>query len=151
MGKVNKRKALAISTADFLLFIGAGAIVCGMLFIIRPDGSRLSMTVDLLKDSPFKDFFIPGITLVAANGILSIIAALLLFLNYRHAGFGVMILGAVMLIWIAAQVYWIGWQNWLQPAFLAVGVLELLIGFVLEAKYHDNWGRFGSNHDSHAH
>ena len=56
------------------------------------------MTVDLLKDSPFKDFFIPGITLLAANGVLSIIAALLLFFNYRYAGAGVILLGAVMLI-----------------------------------------------------
>lgn len=148
---MNKRKALAVGTADFLLFIGAGAIVCGLMFILSPDGSRLGMTVDLLEDSPFKDFFIPGITLLAVNGVLSIIAALLLFFHYRHAGFGVMILGTLMLIWIAAQVYWIGWQSWLQPAFLAVGVLELLIGFLLEAQYHDNWGRFGRNHDSHAH
>lgn len=148
---MNKRKALAVGTADFLLFIGAGAIVCGMMFILSPDGSRLGMTVDLLEDSPFKDFFIPGITLLAVNGVLSICAALLLFFNYRHAGYGVMILGGLMLIWIAAQVYWIGWQSWLQPTFIAVGVLEMLIGFFLEAQYQDNWGRFGGHHDSHAH
>lgn len=151
MGKMNKRRAVSLATGDFLLFIGAGAIVVGIMFILKPDGSNLSMTVDLLKDSPFSDFFIPGIFLLAANGVLSIVAALLLFLNYRYAGIGVMILGAVMLSWITAQVYWIGWQSWLQPAFIAVGVVELLIGFFLEAEFHDKWGRFGSHHDSHAH
>ena len=151
MGKMNKRRAVSLATGDFLLFIGAGAIVVGIMFILKPDGSNLSMTVDLLKDSPFSDFFIPGIFLLAANGVLSIVAALLLFLNYRYAGIGVMILGAVMLSWITAQVYWIGWQSWLQPAFIAVGVVELLIGFFLEAEFHDKWKRFGSHHDSHAH
>jgi len=151
MGYMKMSKALRLVTADFLLFIGAGAILCGMMFIVSPDGSRLSMTVDLLKDSPFKDFFIPGIILLAANGVLSIIAALLLFFNYRYAGVGVLLLGAVMLIWIGAQVYWIGWQSWLQMAFMGVGLIEMLIGFLLEAQYHNNWKSFSGRHDSHAH
>jgi hypothetical protein len=143
MGNMNKSNALRFVTANFLLFIGAGAILCGIMFILSPDGSMLSMNVDLLRDSPFKDFLIPGISLLAGNGVLSIIAALLLFFNYRHAGFSVMMLGAVMLIWITAQVYWIGWQSWLQPAFITVGIFELLIGFLLESQYHDKLGRFG--------
>ncbi|MEH7154984.1 hypothetical protein [Neobacillus drentensis] len=148
---MNKRRALSLVTGDFLLIIGAGAIAVGIMFILKPDGSNLGMTVDLLKESPFSDFFIPGLFLMAANGILSIIAALLLFINYRYAGISVMVLGVVMFIWISAQVYWIGWESWLQPAFLAVGLVELLIGFFLEAPFHDKWGRFGSHRDSHAH
>lgn len=147
---MNKRKALSLGTGDFLLLIGAGAIVCGIMLILKPDGSNLSMSVDLLKDSPFEDFLIPGIVLVVGNGVLSIFAALLLFLNYRYAGVSVMILGVVMLIWMTAQVYWIGWESWFQPAFIVVGIIELFIGFLLEAQFHDNWGRFNGRHDSHA-
>jgi hypothetical protein len=151
MRKMNKRKVLSIGTGDFLLLIGAAAIVCGIMFIIKPDGTLLGLSVDQLENSPFNDFLIPGIILFAFNGFLSTISSFLLLINNRFAGLSVMFLGVVMILWITAQIYWMGWGSWLQPTFITVGVVELLIGFFLEAQYHDNWKMFGGRHDSAAH
>ncbi|MBO0960542.1 hypothetical protein J1P26_12630 [Neobacillus sp. MM2021_6] len=147
---MSKKNGLSIGVADFLLVLGAGAIVCGILFILKPDGSLLKMSVDLLENSPFKNFFIPGIMLLVFNGVFSLIAAFLLLIHYRYAGIGVMFLGGVMMIWIVAQVFWLGWISWLQPTFLALGVFELIVGLYLDSQ--NNIGLFsGRHHGSHAH
>ncbi|MCL6570080.1 MAG: hypothetical protein K6T88_00155 [Bacillus sp. (in: Bacteria)] len=148
---MNKRKVLSIGTGDFLLLIGASAIVCGIMFIIKPDGSLLGLSVDQLKNSPFNDFLIPGVILLVFNGFLSTISSFLLLINYRFAGLSVMFLGGVMILWISAQIYWMGWGSWLQPSFIAVGLIELLIGFFLEAQYHHNWKMFGRGQNTPAH
>lgn len=151
MGKMNKRKALRIGTGDLLLLIGAAAVIAGFLLIVKPDGSLMKSSVDLLKNSPFENFLIPGICLLMFNGVLSLIGAYLVFVKNRFAGYGVMLLGVIMIIWISAQVYWIGWGSWLQPAFLVVGAIELALGYLLEAQHFNTWNIFGGHHDSHAH
>ena len=91
--------------------------------------------------------------MLALNGILSFIGTLLVFFRHRYAGIGTMILGVLMFIWICAQVYWIGWESWLQQTFLIVGLIEIALGFVLDVKHSKNQGMFrGHGHyDSPAH
>ncbi len=47
-----------------------------------------------------------------------------------------MILGSALIIWIVAQVYWIGLVSWLQPFFLVVGVIELFLGYKLMLEHY---------------
>ncbi|MGG3470281.1 hypothetical protein ABES02_22700 [Neobacillus pocheonensis] len=148
---MNKTKVLSYGTGAFLSLIGLGAIAAGMGLVLEPDGSGLGMSLDLLRDSPFEDFLIPGITLLAVNGICSLIAALLSFINHRFAGKITGLLGVAMIIWISAQVYWIGWESWLEPTFLVVGVVEMILGYFLNALNPDNHGLFTGHHGTHAH
>lgn len=87
----------------------------------------------------------------AINGICSFIVAFLYFINHRFAGKATILLGTAMIIWISAQVYWIGWESWLQPAFLIVGIGEMIIGYFINGSNQDHRGIFGGHHDSHAH
>ncbi|MDR4946990.1 hypothetical protein [Neobacillus cucumis] len=146
-------KALSYGTVGLLILIGIGAVLAGLGFILEPDGSGLGMSVKLLKDSPFNDFLIPGITLLVVNGILSLVVAYLVYIENRYAGNATIVLGIAMIIWISAQVYWIGWVSGLQPLLLVIGCIEMGLGYYLNRVYNRPHGMFKSNshHDSHAH
>lgn len=143
-------KVLMYGTAVFLTIIGFAAVICGASLMVDPDGTGLGMTVELLKNSPFKDFFIPGLALVTVNGILSLIGAYFAFKNRQYAGLVTVFLGAAMITWISFQVYWIGWESWLQQTFLVVGVVEIVLGFAI-VQQGSNHRIYRGRHDSHAH
>ncbi len=42
-----------------------------------------------------------------------------------------MALGLFLAVWIAAQIYWFGGVHWLQVSYLALGLLECVLGWPL--------------------
>ena len=128
---MNKEKALLNGTGVLQLFIGIGAVAAGIGFILKPDGSNLGMSVELLGESPFEDFLIPGIVLLSINGLGSMLGGLLSFRRHQYAGKVTVILGVAMVIWISMQVYWIGLISWMQPAYFVLGVIEFFLGAVI--------------------
>jgi hypothetical protein len=146
---MNKSKVLSYSTGTFLALVGVGAVVGELGLMIEPVGNRIGLSLELLNNAPFEDFFIPGFVLFVIIGIGGLIGALLAFIQNRFAGFVSIILGIAMIIWITAQVIWIGWESTLQPFFFGIGLIELALGFLLT-----NWtlehGLFNRHHP-HAH
>lgn len=128
---MNNKSVLFYWIGALQLFVGIGAAASGIGFILNPDGSNLGISVELLKESPFNDFLIPGITLLSINGLGSIIGSFFSFRRHFLAGKITMTLGCVMVIWISAQVYWINLISWLQPVFLVVGIIEIFLGFIV--------------------
>lgn len=120
-------KKLFIRLGILQLFISIAAVPAGIGFIFDPSGENLGMTVELIERSPFNDYLIPGIILFAVNGIGSLIGSLLSFFKNNHAGAVGLVLGIALIIWILAQVYWMGLVSWLQPFILILGVLELTL------------------------
>jgi hypothetical protein len=145
MENMNKSKVLSYSTGVLLLLVGIGAVVVGVGLVIEPGGDRIGLPLELLNNTPFEDFLLPGFALFVINGIGSLIGALFVFIQNRFAGIATIILGLAMIIWITAQVIWIGWESVLQPIFLSVGLIELALGFLLT-----NWnfehGMFNRHH-----
>jgi hypothetical protein len=45
------------------LFIGLGAVGGGLVLILDPSGSKLGIPVELLKNTPFSTYLVPGIVL----------------------------------------------------------------------------------------
>lgn len=129
MSFLDKRKKVFYCTALLQLFICIGAVPAAIGFIVKPDGSSLGMSVSLLKESPFEDFLIPGIVLLFLIGFGSIFGSFLSFKQHRFSGKLTIILGFVLIIWISAQVYWIGSVSWLQPVFFVIGVIEIFLGY----------------------
>ncbi len=111
--------------------VGTGAVLAGLGFILKPDGSNLMMTTDLLEHSPFETFLIPGIALLVFNGLGSLAGAVLSFIQSKKVGQAAIILGSILMGWIAVQVYWIGYVSFLQPLFFGVGAIEAVAGYVM--------------------
>lgn len=145
------RKALIYEISTLLTMVGVGATTAGIGFILQPDGTGVGVPLNLLKDSPFENYLIPGIILLTVNGICSLIGAILVFKEYHYAPIVVSLLGTALLIWMLAQIYWIGMQSWLQPSFLVVGAVELFLGFSLFRQQQGNHGMLGGHKGTQAH
>jgi hypothetical protein len=111
--------------------VGIGAVVFGALLVIGPDGHYVQMPVDMLKNSPFRNFLVPGMILFAVNGVGNIVSAVLCFRMRTIAGFGGLFFGFALVIWIFVQVNMIGGGSWLQYLYFALGILELLLGIAM--------------------
>jgi hypothetical protein len=111
--------------------IGIGAVVCGALLIIGPDGHYLQMPSDMLKNSPFRNFLIPGVVLFLVNGVGNIVSAVLCFRLHRIAGFSGLFFGFGLIIWLFVQISMIGGGSWLQYLYFILGIIQLLLGFAM--------------------
>ncbi len=114
-----------------LLLNGTGAVYGGWQLIAHPDGSGLSMTVEYLRYSPFKDYFIPGLVLFIANGLGSFAVLLAIALRYRRAAWLIMAQGAVLCGWIGIQLCMVRIVYYLHFVMGATGVLLLVCGALL--------------------
>jgi hypothetical protein len=124
-----------LKTLLFILvsIIGITATSSGLMMVSDPGGQALNLPISLLDNSPFNNFFIPGI-------LLTIIGAINLFAvfynmqrnpnryNWTMAG-GILISG-----WIIVQVILIQNFYWLHFAFLVSGILIMLISLQLKGK-----------------
>ncbi len=124
-------KALYVVEGVLQLLIGLGAVASGAVLVISPDGHILSMTPDMLRASPFRDFLIPGLILFAVNGVGNVVSGILSFRRHRYAPFAGMVFGLGLMIWIFAQVNMIGGGHWLQVLYFFLGGIELVLAILM--------------------
>ena len=114
-----------------LVLVAVGAIPAGLALILKPDGSILHMPTDILQGSPFKDFLIPGIFLLGVNGLASLAGAVICFIHSRYSAISGLLLGIGLVVWIIVQLLTTGLISWMQPAYFAVGLVEIILGLLI--------------------
>lgn len=134
MENTNVQMKLYIGLGALQAFIGLGALGGGFMLVRDPSGSALGVPLTLLEGSPFPDFLIPGIFLLAVNGIGSMIGAGLSFSRRRYAQEIAIVLGAILVAWIVIQVVIISSFSWLHVLYFILGVVELGIGFYIRRR-----------------
>lgn len=137
MKKQIRNKKMYTGLGILQLFISIAAIPAGLGFILDPSGGNLGMTTELIQNSPFGSYLIPGIILFTVNGIGSLLGSFVSFYKHKSAGMLSMVLGLVLIIWIIAQVYWMGLVSWLQPFIFVLGVMELILAIFLNNNQRD--------------
>lgn len=125
----NSRKWLTIWLGILQIFICIGAVPSGIAMIADPSGSSVGMPIEMLINSPFSDFLIPGIFLLVVNGIGSLLGGVASFLRYKFASEVAVGLGTFLIFWIVAQVLWIG-VHWLHILYIIFGIVELVLGLM---------------------
>ena len=111
------------------LFVGIGAIPAGLSMIFEPSGNGIGMTTEILINTPFDTFLIPGIFLFVVNGLCNIYCSILSFRKNNYLGIFSIILGSFLVLWIIIQVYLIGLIHFLQPLFFIIGIVEIILGY----------------------
>lgn len=129
----NSGKSLSVVLGILQVFIGIGAVPADLMMILDPSGSSLGMPLSMLANTPFSNFLIPGIFLLMVNGIGSLLGGLASFRRYRHADKIAIGLGTFLILWIAAQVWWMG-LHWLHIVYVVLGIVELVLGLMLRKK-----------------
>jgi hypothetical protein len=145
MAKTNpKKRPFSLWVLIVLVFlIGISALISGPMLFLAPDGHLMMWTTAELEGSPFTDYLIPGLILFAFIGIYPVFVGLGMtvffrwqapeainpFKFYHWAWTAALVVGIIMLIWIAAETLWLGYISFLQPVIAVWGVL--IIGLEL--------------------
>ena len=124
-GRREARLARALGVLQ--VFIGVGAVAGGGTLIWDPTGGALGLPASLLQDTPFSDYLVPGVALLAVNGIGSLAGAWASFGRRSVAGALALGLGLFLMAWIAAQVWWIGF-GWQHLFYFVLGAVEAGLG-----------------------
>jgi len=114
-----------------LLAVAINALAAGYSFITDPSGSGVKTSVEILRFSPFHDFFIPGLVLFCVNGLMNVFAAICLVSGWRHAYLFVMIQGLLLTGWIIIQVVMLYQFNVLHAVFAALGMFLVFTGLYM--------------------
>jgi hypothetical protein len=115
-----------------LAFQGLSGILGGVFLVLDPTGNLLQMPVSMLEDSPFRDFFIPGLILLIVLGILPVVVLYSLWKKDRWAWFGSLLVGMALMIWIGVQILMIGYYSKvpLQLIYGLVGFFIVVLTFL---------------------
>ena len=135
MCNFNKIRCLAWGIAALQVFIGFTAIAGGFQLLSNPMGTP-SMPIEMLHASPFATFVIPGIVLLVFIGAVNVLSLVVTITDGRHRGSLAFVGGGILIGYMTAEVWWVGWQNALQPLYLALGLIMLLSGLVLKRMLH---------------
>ncbi len=128
---MNSEKYISSILGIVQLLVALLAIPSGTLMLLKPDGSGLGLSLDILQDSPFTNFIIPGLFLFIVNGLAQALAFFSSFKRlsfYRTLGF---ILGILLIIWIMVQIFYIGLTHFLQVIFFFIGIAEVILSVYL--------------------
>lgn len=116
------RKALGV----FHVLIGIGALGGGFGAIMDPTGGAMGISTDVLRNSPFDSFLIPGLFLFIVIGLFNVIAGVTAWRGYRYQAYVSGVLCAILSLWIIVQVYMMWAINYLHVIYFFVGVAGVL-------------------------
>lgn len=133
-------------------FLGIGAIVGGGLLVINPSGELLQMPLSLLENSPFPNYFIPGLLLLLMLGVApiwigyglirkhnsSFASKLNIFPNQHWSWNLSLYSGFALIIWIVVQTYFLQAVNAVHLLYFALGILIQIVTLLpnVQRKYH---------------
>ena len=118
---------------------GLAGLVCGVLFILRPDGSLLQAGALLptirmlpLADVFFQDFLWIGVAMLLVLGIPNTIAAAMLIRRSGGEYVATMAAGVLLVMWTAFELVFM--YNALAVGFFVAGGLSIVASLVLTRK-----------------
>lgn len=137
----NNRKPLAwYVMAGCMLFLSIMALPVGFTMITQPANMPIGMPMEWLSNTPFKDYFIPGVILFTVIGLFPLVIlygllrqpawawlnALESRLREHWSWIASIVYGLAVMIWIVFQVYWMGLSHPLQPTVFVLGLVILV-------------------------
>ena len=117
-----------------LAFTGISAIAGGGALMLDPSGESVDMPLDLLKHSPFKNFFLPGLILFTIIGLGCLVAFGIVIKKARGYPFLVIFIGFALSIWISVQMLFIRNVHFLHIVYGLIGIILIILGIFLRRK-----------------
>lgn len=97
-------KKLRIFSLVLLFLLGSSAIGGGWMLISDPSGNSMQLPIDLLSQTPFDTYLVPGVILLVALGFLSIVACILTIRQTQHYTLLLILQGGILFIWLTTEV-----------------------------------------------
>ena len=106
-----------------------GAFISGAMLIIDPSGTTMGLAKDLLFNSPFQNYLIPGLLLFFVIGGSQALSAYALIKGKAYMKESLLFAGLSLLMWIVVQLFLLGYVFFLQAIILCVSIFELVYAF----------------------
>lgn len=108
------------------VLVGIGASLGGISALLNPEEPMPGVGVELLKQSPFENFFIPGLILFFLFGMGNLVAALSYFSKRPIQTYFGIVLGSGLVIFIAVQCWMLQMVNFLHVLFFVIGLFQVI-------------------------
>lgn len=106
--------------------VGVGALFGGTGAILFPQGP-MGMPADVLKNSPFDNFLIPGLILFIVVGLGSLFSAWMLYRKANYTGYISSVFSWALVIWIIVQCIMLQSVVFLHVLFFVIGLVEAAV------------------------
>jgi hypothetical protein len=111
------------------LFSAISAIGGGAELILWPRGNQF-VPIELIRQTPFETFLIPGLLLTGIVGGASLASSVLAWRRSRAAIDATIVAGGALTVWIVAEAAMLRAVHWLHVLYGTLGVLILWLGVV---------------------
>lgn len=108
------------------LFVGIGAMAGGLAAITNPQ-SPMGISTDILKNSPFSNFLIPGIILFTVIGLGNLFSALMFHFKSAYQAYISSVFSWALVIWIIVQCIMLNSIVFLHVLFFSIGLVQAAI------------------------
>lgn len=123
-----RRSALKWVLVVLELNLGVGGLYGGWALLSDPRGAPLRMVPgEVLANSPFDTFLVPGLILFAVNGIFPLVVVLGEMLRMPWARWGHVAVGLGLTGWMLGQVVLVGLSTPFQLTYLVMGLVILAL------------------------
>ncbi len=117
------------------IIVGAGigglvGMVGGLPTILNPEGP-LGLPFEILKNSPFSNFLIPGIILFTIIGLGNVISAITILFKSRFQGYISSVFSWALVVWIVVQCIMLNAINILHIIFFVIGIVEVVLSTII--------------------
>lgn len=112
------------------VFVGIGAMAGGWAAIDNPQ-APLGVSSDILENSPFSNFFIPGIILFTVIGFGNILSAVTICFKMKFQTYISCIFSSALVIWIIVQCIMINSVRFLHVIFFILGLIGVVLSMVI--------------------
>jgi hypothetical protein len=127
---MKSKKPISVIVLMVSVFFQALSGLGGGAFLIAdPTGETLNLPLSFLSNSPFPDYFLPGIILFSVLGVYPLTVTAGLWKRKYWGWLGSILLGIALLIWIFVEIIMIGYQSE-PPLQLIYGILGIVILFL---------------------
>jgi hypothetical protein len=112
------------------IFVGIGAMMGGLAAITNPK-QPLGIPIEILKNSPFSNFLIPGIILFTIIGLGNVISAFMLHFKSKFQGYISSIFSWALVIWIIVQCIMLNTIEFLHILFFTIGLIQASLSMII--------------------
>lgn len=109
-----------------LAFQGLSGVFGGVGLVFDPSGAALGLPAEWLADSPFDDYAVPGLVLLALLGVVPLVVAYGVWARKSWSWAGSLLVAAALLVWLAVEIAVIGYHAQ-PPLQLVYGIVAVLI------------------------
>lgn len=117
------------------VFVGLGGMVGGLASILNPL-EPLGAPVELLKNSPFSNFLIPGIILFTVIGLGNIVSAIGICFKFKYQGYISSVFSCALAIWIVVQCIMLNLVLGIHVFYFVIGVIMGILSIIIVFKDH---------------